>query len=273
MSKSVYEILNEMNESNSSNYKLEVLKKYKENELFKRVLAMANDKVKYTYGVTMKNIIYAEADREKFKLEEALDILESKFCTREWTGNKAILELQILLSNCTEEDASVLEKILGRDLKINCGRSQILKVHKDLIVKPSYCRCDTYSKKTAKEISFKNGAINEKKADGTYRQFNVSCGNTSVNSRSGEEYIYNIINKEFNKFPDNIYIGEMTVKATADTMQVIYDKLDYANRLGHETAELEDIISKYNQYTAEGKEYILPRHIGNGIINSLSYKD
>lgn len=266
---SVYEILKEMNESNSSNYKLEVLKKHKDNELFKRVLSLANDKVKYNFGITMKNISYSEAGRgEKFNLSEALDILESKFCTREWTGNKAIEQLQALLSNCTREDAEIIEKIISRDLKINCGRTQINKVHKDLIVKPTYCRCDTYSKKTAKEISFKNGAINQKKADGTYRQFNVACGKTSVNSRSGEDYIYPILDKEFNKFPDNIYIGEMTVKATPDTMQIIYDKLDYAKRLGHETAELEEIVAKYNQYTAEGKEYILPRQLGNGIINS-----
>lgn len=270
METSVHEILRELNESNSSNYKLDALKKYKDNELFKRVLSLANDKVRYNFGVGKTSLAkFTNKQRQdKIDLDVMLDFLENELATRKLTGNAALERLEFLLTMCSEDNANLIEKIISRDLKINCGRTQINKVHKDLIIKPTYCRCDTYSKKTAKEISFENGAINQKKADGTYRQFNVACGDTSVNSRSGEDYDYPILVKEFNKFPDNIYIGEMTVKATPDTMQIIYDKLEYAKRLNHETAELEEIISKYNQYSAEGKEYILPRSAGNGIINS-----
>lgn len=270
MKTSVHEILRELNESNSSNYKLDVLKKHKDNELFKRVLSLANDKVRYNFGIGKTTLAkFTNKQRQdKIDLDVALDFLENELATRKLTGNAALERLESLLTMCSEDNANLIEKIISRDLKINCGRTQINKVHKDLIIKPTYCRCAVYNKKTAKEISFENGAINQKKADGTYRQFNVACGETSINSRSGEDYTYPIISKEFNKFPDNIYIGEMTVKATPDTMQIIYDKLEYAKRLNHETAELEEIIAKYNNYTAEGKEYILPRSAGNGIINS-----
>ncbi len=54
---SILEIIEELNLENGTKYKESVLVKHKNNELFKRVLKMTYDKVIYTYGVTMKNIV------------------------------------------------------------------------------------------------------------------------------------------------------------------------------------------------------------------------
>ena len=132
---SISDIIEQLNWENGSNYKIEVLNNHKDNELLKRVLKMAYDKVTYVYGVTMKNITVPTRYDSTLSLSKALDILEEKFVTRIWTGNESIRMLQIMLKNLSENDSKVLEKVINRDLRINMGRSNINKVFKNLITK------------------------------------------------------------------------------------------------------------------------------------------
>ena len=82
----IKKIIDELNKENGSNYKIEVLSKYKENQLLKRALKMAYDRVVYTYGITLKNV-NADSSENLKPLSWALDILENDFCTRKITGN------------------------------------------------------------------------------------------------------------------------------------------------------------------------------------------
>ena len=50
-SQTINNFLTEINENNSTNYKLEVLKKYKDSDLIKRILKMTHDNVEYNYGI------------------------------------------------------------------------------------------------------------------------------------------------------------------------------------------------------------------------------
>lgn len=209
----IHTILEELNLENGSNYKISVLKKYSDNELLQRVLKMAYDRVAYTYGITMKNVDY-KFQSSMLDLEDALDMLTDKFCTREVTGNAALNLMGELLSTLEEKDAELIKKILNRDLRINIGKTQINKVFKDLITKPSYMRCDVYSKKTAKNITFP--AIVQLKADGTYREFTVENGSVNARSRSGEEYEYPVIFEQMKGYPDGVYTGELTVMGISD---------------------------------------------------------
>ena len=253
----INEILNEMNESNSSNYKLEVLKKYSDNELLKRVLKMTYDKVQYTFGVTMKNVRAGSSENTQ-TLDWALDILENKINTREVTGNAAISTVENILEQLSESDRSVFERILGRDLKINCGRTQINKIFKDLITKQLYCRCDIYGQKTAKNINFENGAIIEKKSDGTFKETSVS-ETVDIVSRSGEQYVMQKFESIFSEAPKGVYIGEMTVELDDGLYEKIMPTMWKKNP--KKAAEIEE---KY----ARGWK-ILDRSTGNGLINSL----
>jgi len=212
---SITQILNELNESNSSLHKIAIFNKHKDNSLLQRVLQMANDTVLYTYGVTVPQI-------EKFKptlvtnmtLENALSVLELDFCTRNYTGHEALQMASNILASLNPEDADVIRKVINRDLRINIGKTQINKVWKDLITKPIYMRCDVYSKKTSKNINFP--AIVQLKADGTYREFTVDSNRVSARSRSGEPYEYPIIFETLSAYPDGVYTGELTVKGIAD---------------------------------------------------------
>lgn len=211
---SIFEILNEINADNGSNYKMDVLRRHADNELLQRVLKMAYDRVAFTYGITMATQgrgIILSAGHDPLTLSEALDILEYEFATRNLTGHAAISKLEEIRKRLSNDDRDVVEKIINRDLRINMGRSNINKVFKGLIVKPVYMRCGLFNEKTKKKIN-PNGAYIQLKADGTYREFTVENGVVTCNSRSGESYEYPALDRTLINYPDGHYIGELTVE-------------------------------------------------------------
>ena len=95
------EIIQEINLENGSNYKMDVLKRYKDNKLLQQVLKMTYDKVSFTYGISMKNIPVILNDQGKIQLSEAVDMLE-KLADRTYTGNAAIQYLTNILNSLDE---------------------------------------------------------------------------------------------------------------------------------------------------------------------------
>lgn len=126
------DILEELNLENGSNYKIKVLTKYKDNKLLKKILELTYDRVKYSFGIT-KIPEYTPQSGRPISLENALDSLD-KLYKREITGNAAREYLASLLSNLSEDNSKILEKVIKRDLRINLGKTQINKVFKDLII-------------------------------------------------------------------------------------------------------------------------------------------
>lgn len=211
----VLHILDELNHENGKNYKIGVLKKHADNALFKRMLCLTFDRVKYTFGLSVK---HWHGDSSIFQgtgtatLSQAFDLLEFKLSSRELTGNAAIDAMDQMFRSLSPDDAQVAYRVLNRDLKINIGRTSINKVFDGLISKQLYMRCGVYSKKTASKIDFKNGAIVQLKADGTYREFTVDNGTVAAHSRSGEEYEYPVHFDLLKSYPDGHYFGELTVR-------------------------------------------------------------
>ena len=160
----IIDILNELNASNSSNYKLEVLKKYKDDDILKKVLKYAYDTINYTYGVSKSRF-------DDFNDVGTLDNLNLMFSlldnlsSRKYTGNAAISETKNILSLLNNDYRNLLLNILNRDLKCNINVKQINKIFKNLIPKPNYMRCDVLSDKTSKKISYP--ALLQLKCDGT----------------------------------------------------------------------------------------------------------
>lgn len=267
------DIINELNEENGSNYKLSVLKKYQNNETLKRVLKATYDRVTFTYGVSLKTIEKSMAQEPKnvasLTLEDALDFLEYQLSTRNITGNNAIESCRDVYSRLNHEDSVVFLRIIDRDLKINLGKTQINKVFPNLIVKPVYMRCAVFNDKNKKHITIneKTPAIIQLKSDGTYRDFSVQNGKVECSSRSGESYEYPLFDEVLTNYPDGHYHGEITVildDVLFDKITPTIVKIDKKNG----TNLLEEIAQKFNEYKSIGKEYILPRSVGNGLVNS-----
>lgn len=225
----ILSIINELNLDNWTNYKIDVLKKHSADELFKRVLAMAYDKAKYTYGITLKNINIPNS-LWNLELSDALDILEYEFCKRVVTWHNAINRLEEIFWNLSSnDDKEVLMKIIDRNLKINLWTRVINKVFKWLITKPAYMRCGVFTQDEylpngkVKKWTAKNITINENqsayiqlKADGTYREATVEDWKVTFLSRSGETYTYPNLEEQMSSFPEWKYIGELEVSGCSD---------------------------------------------------------
>ena len=222
----ITEIINELNLDNGTNYKIDTLKKYKDNELLKRVLKMAIDRVSFTYGVTMKNISYIPGARitdgkDPLPLNTALDVLENSFCTRLVTGNDALEKLTQLLEELDPDDATLIERILDRDLKCGVGKTMTTKVFKGLIVKPPYERCIIGTIENIKKNfpmdsdgNFKDIIYSNQKLDGTFRRAVKSVDDVEITSRPGIETSFPLIEQELMtlEVDDVVFIGEMTLR-------------------------------------------------------------
>lgn len=179
------QILSEINQENGSNYKLSVLKKYKDNQLLQCVLKMCYDKVTYTYGV--KKLWAPEKSEDKVSLDYFLTFLESQIVSRTLTGHMALSTIKKQMEMLTKDDQKIAAGILNRDLRLNLGRTTINKVWPNLIVKPPYMRCGVYSEKAAEKIAFP--AYVQLKADGLAIFTRIDQSIVTCYTRSGEEFI------------------------------------------------------------------------------------
>jgi DNA ligase-1 len=237
-------ILDEINLENGSNYKKSVLEKYKDNELLKRIFAMALDKVTFTYGVTMKNIEYTwnADDDHSYTLDAALDVLESAFCTRNVTGNDALRLLKdTLLGMNNKDDAYIIERILDRDLKVRLGRTEVNKIWKGLIVKPPYTRCEIGTEANIlknmpvdKDGNFINKVYSELKMDGTFRRAVKDGEEVEITSRPGIESSFPLIESQLKSLEVEgvVFIGEMTLRGEQD--RSVGNGIINSDRIPHE---------------------------------------
>ena len=218
-------LLDELNLENGSNYKKAVLLKYQDNELLKRIFAMALDKVSYTYGITMKNITYTTVEAPYGDLATSLDVMEREFVTRNTTGNKAGELLVDILSILSEDDAYIIERILDRDLKTRLGRTEVNKVWKNLIVKPPYTRCEIGTEANIlknmpvdKDGNFINKVYSEVKMDGTFRRAVKDGEEVEITSRPGIESSFPLIETQLQSIEVEgvVFIGEMTLRGEQD---------------------------------------------------------
>lgn len=208
----IKKIFDEIANESSTNKKMEILGKYKNNTLLERVLYYANSKrvkffikqiPEYTFDVNFEHI----------SLEDALNNLE-KLIDRTFTGHQAIEWLQSILNSLTSDDAYIIERIIERDCKIGMGTSNINKVFPKLIEKTPYMGAKPYEAKLVDKL-FEDNAIvrSDVKMDGRYCNALIRGGEVELESRQGEPTI--LIGAEFLKelsdFDDCVLNGELTM--------------------------------------------------------------
>ena len=207
----ISDFLSELNESNSSNYKISTLKKYQNSEIVKQLLKLTYDKNNFNFGMSRTRLL-GILNESNFpegidKIDDYLDLLQEN--SGKLSGNSAKEFYSLLLQKLTEDSHVILLNILGRDLKCGINIKNINKVFKNLIPKPNYMRCAVFSEKLVKKIHFP--AMLQLKMDGTYREFNVSNGTVSAKTRAGEEYQNEVLFDILKSFPDGYYMGELTI--------------------------------------------------------------
>jgi ATP-dependent DNA ligase len=189
---------------------MEILKSYKDNELLKRVLYLANSKRIKFY---IKQIPKYEQATMVQDLSVALNALDS-LSTRLVTGQAAIDHLSETLGFCTADDAYIIERIIEKDCKIGMGTSNINKVFPKLIEDTPYMGAKAFEEKFARAIVAGGAkAFSQLKMDGRYANIIIRGGDVEVESRQGEPTTIDgaLFIEELKKFPDCVLNGELTM--------------------------------------------------------------
>jgi len=180
----IKQIFDEIANESGTNEKMNILSKYKDNDVLVNVLYMANSKrVKFF----IKQIPEYQPSIEElpWSLVVALNMLES-LTKREVTGNAAIEHLRNILSHLNADDAYIIERIIEKDCKIGMGTRNINKVIPDLIEKTGYMGCKPYSKKLIEKLLEDATAYSQEKMDGRFVNIVVQGDEVMMESRQGE---------------------------------------------------------------------------------------
>jgi len=214
----IKDIFDEIAAESSTNKKVNILTKYKNNALLERVLYLAKSKRIKFY---IKQIPSYESNPLGLNFAESIEQLVENLTSRKLSGNDAIHYLGDVLSNAEPDEAYIIERIIGKDLKIGIGTTQINKVFPDLIEKTGYQGAKAYSKELV--IKLFNGkplpnhssvtAYSDIKMDGRYANAIINNGTVELESRQGETtHIGNApLLKELARFGDCVLNGELTI--------------------------------------------------------------
>jgi DNA ligase-1 len=211
----IKQIFDEISAEGGSNMKMEILGKYKDNALLKRVLYMANSKRVKFYIKQIPEFSCPNLDI-LHSLEHALDMLD-KLSTRYFTGSQASEWLQSILNSLSADDAYIICRIIEKDCKIGMGTSNINKIFPKLIEDTPYMGAKSYDVKLIKKLFEKGGrAFSQVKMDGRYCNAIIRGGEVEMESRGGEPTVLiglsdPIFVRELSRLEDCVLNGELTI--------------------------------------------------------------
>lgn len=182
---SVYDIIKTIKETSSTNAKIQFVKENISEELY-NTFRLAYDPL-IVFGI--KVLPTVETYRGEISFTDALEMVENKIANK----NRSLAHLEEItniLSMCSEEDASVIGKILLKNL--DCGMSLVNfnKAIKGMTYTPILdypCMlASAYSEKGMNKLNIEEGVLVQEKCDGM--RFNAVIENGSVNffGRSGK---------------------------------------------------------------------------------------
>jgi hypothetical protein len=209
----IKQIFDEIGNESSTLKKTEIVTKYKDNDLFKRVLYMANSKRVKFYIKQIPEYNNPEPDYFVYNLEWALDRLEA-LSSREMTGHDGIKHLKRVLEQITPDDAYIIERVIEKDCKIGFGTRMINKVFPDLIEKTGYMGCKPFSKDLIMKLLSKGAVYSQEKMDGRFMNSIIQGGEIENESRQGEPTLleYPLFFLELRKLKDCVLNGELTME-------------------------------------------------------------
>lgn len=211
------------------NAKIAIIKENIETPLFKEVIRAALDPYINYY---IRAIPAYETSNTHKTLDWALNEL-SRLSNREFTGNAGIEHLSCVLSSLSRDDSTVIERIIGKDLRCGMADGIVNAVIKDFIPTYPCLLARPYDDKNIKNIKFP--AYSQLKADGLRVNLHTNGSTVSICGRSGRNIdLLGVMDAEVAK------LGRMW---------------DYPVVLDGELVVVDEA----------GK--ILSRKIGNGIIN------
>lgn len=182
---SILQILNSIQQESSRNGKIALIEQNKDNQLFRNVLQKALNPYLNFYIRKIPDYTFrflSGPDDKHQTLEWALDQLV-KLEERELTGHAGIAHLEYILGELSTEDATIIERIIGKDLKCGASDGSVNAAITNFI--PSYpcLLARPYDKKNIKNITYP--AYSQLKSDGLRGNVFVKNGKVTQCGRSG----------------------------------------------------------------------------------------
>ena len=208
--KSILSILNELEATSSRLEKEAILKREVDNTLLRKVFFLAYDP--FTQFYIRKIPEYTLNRGEGIALNFALDSI-GDLSKRLVTGNAGIAHLKSNLEATNFEDAAVLERVIGKDLKVGCSGSTANKVWPGLIHEYPCMLASGYDEKLVAKIKWP--AMAQLKMDGMRFNAIVKDGKCEFRSRNGKEIqLLGNLEQEFialSRGLDKVFDGELVV--------------------------------------------------------------
>lgn len=230
--------VNQMNFSNSSLKKIEVIKQFPRLQTF---FPYVYDTITYTYGVTSDNIKkkYPDLKQENLLSDElGLENVLTLLSSRSFTGHDAILLVgQFVEQNSQYED--LIYRIIDRDLKIRADASMINKVYPGCILTFDVALAKPYED-CKKKIDFeKDDWYASRKLDGCLHKDSIIEFEDGT-TETIQEVVDRKINKKIKSF--NVFTGKIEYKDILNWAKNISDIDEEKNSSGWY-----EIITEKNQ--------------------------
>ncbi len=204
MVKEILKIISELNESNSSKYKEQIIAQYATDDDFRKVLFYTYNDM-YQYYMSPKSLT-SMPQGDGISLEGLFNLLD---CLR--TRRMKASDANLFAANMSVDEFELFSMILDRDLKSQVSAKTINKgLNESFIPQVSYMRCSLPAQ--ANEIKYP--AISQLKSDGMFVNIVVKNGEVSIISRNGKPIILKGLMQSFNKpeFEGLVFNGELLVE-------------------------------------------------------------
>lgn len=179
---SILSILNEIASDAGRLHKLAVITNNKDNKTLKRVFQLAYDPFTQFYIRKIPNYT-PNTQPTNVSLDFALDSLND-LATRKYTGHAGIAHLKNLLEVLSADDATVIERVVGKDLRVGCTESTANKVWPNLVMEYPCMLASVYDEKLVSKLHWP--AMAQLKMDGMRFNAIVTDGAVQLRSRNGK---------------------------------------------------------------------------------------
>ena len=217
----VKSFVDELKQSNSGNYKKDVLSKWLSGKDFiaETLVLLFHyvydyDKQYYVSSSNIKKHLNDEVDFSQYKEENpfyTLWNLLDDLSSRKYTGNEAIYKCIAFMNMHEEQYKDLILDVIDKDLKIGVSETTINKIKPNLIKVYNVALANKYDSKKHK---LDNDWVIERKCDGCRCNVIKKDGTVKCYSRQGKEFttLNNLINELKDKMPDNtVFDGEICI--------------------------------------------------------------
>lgn len=253
----IYKILKKLEETTSTNGKVELLKSH-DSPLLQRVLYMALNKyLRYGFQTIPEPATFKDPP-ELITLDEALDTIEKGLTGKQRSKARELL-ISVLLARLKPKDADVLKRVILKDLQCGIAEKLVNKAFPKLIPIFDVLLAKPGKEKNLKKLNYP--CMAQIKYDGARVNFDIdSDGNVEAFTRNGN--LMDLFGR-FNEFPEdaccNMIDGEL----------IAYDK--HGNKIPRKKSN--GIITKATRGTLTYEDAQKLRFVAWDIVDRDNFKN